>query len=335
MSDNPAPTVFRSAPLLKGGTSVVAVTGGTGFIGGRLVRRLLLEGHSVRVLTRRPVGQADLPGGAELFHGDLADDQDVLDKFVSGADILYHCAAEINDTKKMLAANVDGTRNLARAAQGKIQHWVQLSTVDVYGTHADGVITEETPMAPVNVYEASKAEADAMVVEAAATSGFTYSLLRPSKVYGKGMRNQVLFRLISLLDRGLFFFIGRSGASANYIHVDDVVEGLIRCGSRPAARNREYNISDYCTIEDFVAILSRALGKSVPRWRISESWARTAARMTAFIPHTPLTEQRVNAMVKRAIYSTRRIESELEYQHRVPMDTGLKQLVMAWTENKR
>lgn len=327
-------TGFNSSSMPKNATLIAAVTGGTGFIGGRLVKRLVSEGHSVRILTRQPVTKVDVPDGVEIFQGDLAGELEVLEKFVSGADILYHCAAEINDNEKMLAANVDGARNIARVAAGKIRHWVQLSSADVYGTHADGVITEETPNGPVNVYEESKAAADNVVIEAAEKSGFTYSILRPSKVYGSGMRNRVLFQLVSLMDRGLFFFIGKPGASANYIHVDDVVEGLVRCGSMAAARNRIYNISDYRTLEDFVAIISLALHKPAPRLRIPEGWARVAARVSAFLPNNPLTEQRVNAMVKRATYSTSRIEAELGYQHLVPMEDGLRQLVMAWSENK-
>ncbi|MDD5240758.1 MAG: NAD-dependent epimerase/dehydratase family protein [Sulfuricella sp.] len=314
---------------------IAAVTGGTGFIGGWLVKRLVSKGHSVRILTRRPSAQVDVPDGVEVFQGDLAGDLAVLERFVSGADVLYHCAAEINDSEKMLAANVDGARNLARAAAGKIRHWVQLSSADVYGTHTDGIITEETPNGPVNIYEKSKAEADNVVIEAATKNGFTYSILRPSKVYGPGMRNRVLFQLFSFVDKGLFFFIGRPGASANYIHVDDVVDGLVRCGNMPAARNRVYIISDYRTIEDFVAVIASTLHKSEPRWRVPEYWARMAARMTAFMPH-PLTEQRINAMVKRAIYSTARIEADLGYRHLVPMEDGLRQLVMIWADkNKR
>lgn len=314
---------------------IVAVTGGTGFIGGTLVKRLASEGVTVRVLTRQPVDQVDLPDGVEVFQGDLVGEVEILEQFLSGSDVLYHCAAEINDNEKMLVANVDGAKNLVRAAKGKIRHWVQLSSADVYGTHVDGVINEDTPSGPMNVYEVSKAAADGVVIEAAANGDFTYSILRPSKVYGPGMRNQVLFQLFSLVSRGLFFFIGRPGASANYVHVDDVVEGLLLCGNMPAAKNRVYIISDYRTIEVFVSTIAETLCKRAPRWRIPEHLARMAARMTAFVPHNPLTGQRVNAMVKRATYSTEKLEEELGYRHRVVMEDGVRQLVLAWLENKR
>lgn len=312
---------------------IVAITGGTGFIGRALVLRHLELGDEVRVLTRRSFGEIGLPVTVRLWQDDLVNPVNLL-PFVEGVDVLYHCAAEINDNSKMLAANVKGTKNLVKAAEGIIKHWVQLSSVGVYGTHVSGVITEETQISPVNVYEESKAIADEIVIAASQRNSFTYSILRPSKVYGLGMKNNVLFRLVSIIDRGFFFFIGKPGASANYIHVNDVVEGLIMCGNMLAARNRVYIISDYRTIEDLVAIISRSLHKTVPHFRISEGWARLAARLTAFMPNNPLTEQRVNAMVKRAIYSTERMRVELGYRHSVSMEEGMRELVRAYQKNK-
>lgn len=314
---------------------IVAITGGTGFIGKKLAARLIEQGDTVRLLTRhRSVIPEEFPF-MEMSNCDLVTARTKeLSSILDGVDVLYHCAAENNDSSKMMSTNAEGTRNLACAAKGKIKHWVQLSSVGVYGTHVDGEITERTPIAPVNVYEKSKAEADNVVVEAATRNNFSYSILRPSKVYGLGMSNQVLFQLMSLIDRRFFFFIGKPGASANYIHVDNVVDGLIKCGSMPAARNRIYNISDHRTIEDFVAVISQALHKPAPHLRIPESWARMIAKTTAFIPHNPLTEQRVDALVKRAIYSTAKLEVELGYKHRVLMEDGLSELVEGYKQHE-
>ncbi len=334
MPDDPTMIVPNSFTSLNGDTFVAAVTGGTGFIGGRLVERLVSEGHLVKVLTRSPSSHAETLACTEVFQGDLIRDLDVLDKFVSGADVLFHCAGEINDSNRMFTANVEGTKNLVCAAGGKIRHWVQLSSVGVYGTHVDGVITEETPIAPTDVYEETKAAADHIVVEAATNNSFSYTILRPSDVYGSGMRKRGLFQMISLMDRGLFFFIGKPGASANYIHVDDVVEGLVRCASMPAAASRVYNLSNYCTLEEFVSIMSQALDKPPPWLRIPENWARMFAKVSVFLPNSPLTEKRVNAMVKRAIYSSARIEAELGYRHRACMQESLQQLVKAWYGTK-
>jgi nucleoside-diphosphate-sugar epimerase len=308
----------------------VGVTGGTGFIGSTLVRRLVAEGCNVRLLSRQPDAHKQFPPGVEFIQGDLNASAELLRPFAAGVEVLYHCAAEINDTGKMASTNVEGTRNLANAAAGSVGHWVQLSSIDTYGTQTDGIITEGTPKEELNFYEQTKIEAENIVIQAAAKHGFTYTILRPSKVYGPDMRNALLFKLISLIDRGLFFYIGRPGASANYIHVDDVVEAMILGASKPAARNRDYNVSDYCSMEELVGIISSALGRPTPTWRVSEYLARAAAKMTSFVPRNLLTVQRVNAMVKRARYSTARIEAELGFRPRVSMKDGLEQLVHKW-----
>jgi nucleoside-diphosphate-sugar epimerase len=321
-------SIFRNLSM------IVAITGGTGFIGKKLVARLVEQGDTVRLLTRSSSKLPEMSSLMEIHKCDLATAEiKNLSLILDGVDVLYHCAAENNDISKMLATNMDGTRNLARAAVGKIGHWVQLSSVGVYGTHTCGEITEETQLAPVNIYEASKAAAENIVIETAAKNHFSYSILRPSKVYGPGMTNKVLFQLISLIDSRAFFFVGKPGASANYIYVDDVVEGLIRCGTMPAARNCVYNISDYRTIECFVSIISQVLSKPMPRLRVPENLARILARITAFIPNNPLTEQRVNAMVKSAIYSCEKLKAELGYQHRVCMEDGIRELVFYWKYN--
>jgi nucleoside-diphosphate-sugar epimerase len=80
------------------------------------------------------------------------------------------------------------------------------------------------------------------------------AILRPSNVFGPGMLNQSILQMIQTIERGIFFFIGRRGASANYVHVSNVVDALILCG-RSAADGRTYNISDWCTMEDFVGAI--------------------------------------------------------------------------------
>jgi nucleoside-diphosphate-sugar epimerase len=313
----------------------VAITGGTGFIGSTLVRRLSVEGYNIRLLIRQPdVGQS-LPSGVEVFPGALDSTTETLRTFLHGVDVLYHCAAEIYDASKMVSTNVEGTRNLALAAAHTVRHWVQLSSIDTFGTQTVGVITETSPRGKLNLYEETKIIAEQVVAQLAVSGGYSYSILRPSKVYGPEMRNQLLYKLISLIDRGHFFFIGRPGASANYVHVDDVVAGLILCGSHARARNRDYNLSNYCSLEELVTIIASTLDRPTPRWRIAEGLTRTLAMMTCFVPNNPLTPMRVNALVKRARYSTVRIETELGYSNGVSMKAGVQQLVHKWQENVR
>ena len=313
---------------------IVAITGGTGFIGRKLVLRHLERGDEVRVFSRRSLNESGLPDSVRWCRGNLID-HDGLHAFVDKADVLYHCAGEIRETTGMETLHVEGTQNLIEAANGKIGRWVQLSSVGVYGSLEKGVITETTALNPGGEYEITKTKSDLLVTDAANRGGFSHSILRPSNVFGAEMPNQSLFAMISMIDRGIFFFIGKPGASANYIHVDNVVEGLIACGTKPQAAGRIYNLSDICTMEHFVAVITDALGCTAPRIRIPKLLAQLVGITMGKIPGFPLTQARVNALSLRSSYPVTRIQQELGYQHIVSMEDGLRELAKEYKQRSR
>ncbi|WP_158526751.1 NAD-dependent epimerase/dehydratase family protein [Metapseudomonas furukawaii] len=313
---------------------IIAITGGTGFIGERLVRRHLELGDTVRVLSRKPVqSRASIKEEVTTFCGDLADDDCDLTEFVSGVDILYHCAGEVRNPTLMHALHIDGTSRLIAAAAGNIGRWVQLSSVGAYGPVADGIVTEETLPAPVGPYEVSKTVSDELVMKASVNGDFCCSILRPSNVYGPTMRNQSLFQLITMINRGLFFYIGKPGSLANYIHVDNVVDALVLCGHSKVDKTQVYNLSDSCTLEFMVERVSDLLGRRPPRIRVPELCARAVAGLMSGMPRFPLSQSRINALTVRASYSTDRISKELGYSHNIGLDEGLSQMVAAWRGN--
>lgn len=306
---------------------LVSLTGGRGFIGARLVRRLIAQGVKLRILGRRR--SPDVPAGVEFIEGDLTLPNTDLIRFVDGADVVCHCAGEIRDEGKMQAVNVEGTRRLISAARHRVGRWVQLSSVGAYGPVHSGRVTEECPEAPTGEYERTKTAADFLVRDSAIRGDFAAVIVRPSIVYGPAMRNRSLFQLIRAIDSGLFCFVGPPGASANYIHVDNVVDALIRSAATPQADGRTYIVSDHCTLEDFVGMIAACLGRPAPRFRIPTWVARSAVFAGGWIPGFPLTASRVRALTCRAVYSTHRIETELGYAPLISMEEGLRQMVDA------
>lgn len=303
----------------------IAITGGTGFIGRRLVAYHLERGDRVRLLSRRPA--AGLDGGAEVLVADLADPAADLTRFVDGADVLYHCAAQLADETRMFAVHVEGARRLAAAATGRIRRWVQLSSVGVYGPCRSGAVDERTPEAPAGIYETTKAQADAVVTDVARAGAFEHVLLRPTIVYGPDMPNRSLFRLIDAIARGRFFFIGPPGAMVNYVHVSGVVAALAACATRPEARGQTYILSDNQPIERAVGIIASALGRPAPRLRLPLAPVLLAARLLGWLPGFPLTESRVRALSRQVAYDGSRIENELGYRHPVDLARGLGEMV--------
>lgn len=309
---------------------IVAITGGTGFIGAYLVGRHLERQDTVRILTRGTDNPSGLPAGADPYVGDLTGDPRSLIPFVEDVDILYHCAGEVQNESLMESVHVGGTYNLLQAARGRIGRWVQLSSTGVYGPQHSGLITEDAPLAPQGIYEVTKAQADRLVVQAAKEGWAEFVILRPTNVFGPGMRNKSLYQLISILNRGLFFFIGSQGASANYIHVANVVEALYLCAISAEAVDGTYIVSDWRSIEQFVATICRALGRPAPRVRLHEAIVRAAAHATGILPGSLLTTTRVDALTTRVRYPIHKIQAELNYREVISMEDGLSQLVASW-----
>ncbi|MGR9087538.1 MAG: NAD-dependent epimerase/dehydratase family protein [Gammaproteobacteria bacterium] len=309
---------------------IAAVTGGRGFIGRKLVEALSARGDRVRVLTRRNVG-GDFPG-VDYVRGDLTSPDTDLGAFLDGADVLYHCAGEVGDVRLMREVHVRGTERLLLAARGRIGRWVQLSSVGAYGPVKVGKITESCPEAPVGDYETTKTEGDALVRAAGEAGDFAAVVLRPSIVYGPTMTNRSLFQLIGAVERGWFMFIGKPGASANYIHVDDVVRALLLSGDHANAAGRTYVVSDYCTIEQFIGLIAKRLGRRIPGFRLPEPAMRAAVLLGRHVPKFPLTEGRIRALTNFAWYSDECICRELGYIRSVSMESGIAQMVEQWRQ---
>ncbi|HVK55277.1 MAG TPA: NAD-dependent epimerase/dehydratase family protein [Burkholderiales bacterium] len=302
---------------------IVAITGGTGFIGAKLVAAHLSRGDIVRVLTRRQNMEA--PAGVQKFVGDLANPSFDPSAFVEGADVVYNCAGELRDPGRMRGVHVEGAQRLLAAFNGH-GRWVQLSSVGAYGPQRAGVVTEDTELRPQGEYEVTKTEADALV-ENAGRRGLDCVILRPSNVFGAGMPNQSLYQMARMVSRGLFFYVGAPGALANYIHVDNVIHALMLCATHKDASGRTYILSDECNLEAFIGAMAGILQRRRPFLRLPESIVRAMARAGKILPAFPLTASRIDALTNRAKYSTERIARELGYRHRLSIEEGLIEML--------
>lgn len=310
----------------------VSVTGATGFLGASLVRFHLRRGDSIRVLARDPRAAERLFPSARVFHGDLKAAQAIPADFVAEADVLYHCAAEMHDERDVWLTNVAGTRALARLAAGKVGRWVQASSASVYGAVRDGVVTEDSPIQPDSAYGRTKAEAEAAVLAEAAAGGFEAVVVRPSNIFGPGMRSGALFKLFSMIRRGWFCFIGQPGAVMNYIHVDNVASGLALSATSDAAGGRVYNLSQQISIEQLAAIAADEMGVREPRFRMPEAPMRVLASLFERVAGSPLTHRNLDALTQRAHYASERIARDLGYNAPVNLETGLRELVKSWLQ---
>ena len=155
----------------------------------------------------------------------------------------------------------------------------------------------------------------------------TYTILRPSNVFGTKMTNQSLRRLIELVKRQLFFYVGRPGAITTYVHVDDVVAALIICAVEPRAKDQIYNLSSDCILEDIVKHIASLLGVRQPWLRIPEPLINIPLGLLSSLLKSWVNVPSLNVLLLRTRYPAQKIESELGFKFSKPLPAGIEDLV--------
>jgi nucleoside-diphosphate-sugar epimerase len=241
----------------------VLVTGATGFIGGRLVERLVLgEGARVRALVSsyaRCAPIARFP--VELVRGDLLERRSIAEA-ASGCEVVFHCAYGNRGTpEERRRVNVDGTANVLVSAAAAKARVVHLSSQMVYGVREKGEIDENTPRRRSGrTYGDSKLEAEEHVLRAA-EEGQPVTVLQPTAVYGP----HAPVWTVNVLERmraGRVPLIDGGEGTCNAVYVDDVVSAMILAATSPAALGECFLISaaEPVTWREFYARYEAMLG---------------------------------------------------------------------------
>ncbi len=214
------------------------VTGGSGFVGGALVRRLARDGWSVRALARSDSAAAKVQAaGATAVPGELSDPP-ALRAGAAGCDVAFHAAAALGAWGDMAAferGNVGGTRNVLAAARGAgVRRFVHVGTEAALMAGAPLVAADErTPLqldspAP---YPATKARAEAEVLAANRDGEFETIAIRPRFVWGAG-DTTLLPVLVEQARSGKLAWIGGGRQLTSTSHIDNTVEGLVLAADR-------------------------------------------------------------------------------------------------------
>ena len=254
----------------------VAVTGAAGYIGSRLVGRLLRAGHEVLALDREAPAE---PGMARFIRCDLCDPDAYADA-LAGVDLLCHLAAAKGDwgisDAEYRRDNVTATGTLLGCARrAGIRNWIFYSTVSVLGP-SDTALDERAPRRPANPYGATKAECEALLEAYAREEPAARVLvLRPSVVFGQGNPwNTNIFRLIDAIERRRFVMIGRGGEVKTTSYIDNLLDAheflMERRARRPLAGVEVFHYVDEPgeTTAELVAQIYRLLGRRQPTFRL-------------------------------------------------------------------
>ena len=267
----------------------VLVTGGTGFVGSHLVRRLLDHGAEVRCLARqssRLDNLKDLP--IEIIRGDLRD-LDSLRPAVKGVRAVYHCAADYRlwcaDPREMYESNVGGSRNVMQAAfDESVERVVYTSTVGALGLNDDGrPANEDTPVEisdMIGHYKRSKFLAEEEVRSWVAR-GLPVVIVNPSTPVGElDIKPTPTGKIIVDFLKGKMF--GYVDTGMNLIDVRDCAEGHVLAAERGRVGERYILGGHNLTLKEMFDLLARVTDVGSPKTQVPHWVAETYARLENF-----------------------------------------------------
>jgi nucleoside-diphosphate-sugar epimerase len=315
------------------------VTGGSGFIGGALIRRLVADRWDVHALVRSEASAQKVTAlGAHAIAGDLAD----LPSMAVGAqycEVAFHCAAHLGDwgsRAEFERGNVQGTRNaLAAARQAGVRRFVHVGTEAAL--LAGEPLIEVDERAPLRfdspaLYSSTKARAEAAVIEAN-QNGLETVVVRPRFVWGRG-DTTLLPVMTEMVRAGRFAWIGGGRHRTSTTHVDNVVHGLL-LGAERGAPGGVYFVTDGTPVvfRDFVTRLLATQGVTphgrslpAPVARAVATVGETAWRLLPLPGRPPLTRLAVWVSALETTIDITRARTELGYAPVRTIEDGLEEL---------
>ncbi|HUI80060.1 MAG TPA: NAD(P)-dependent oxidoreductase [Bryobacteraceae bacterium] len=312
----------------------VFVTGGSGFVGSHVVRRLADDGYRVRMLVRRPGSAAPHPS-VEFVTGDLTQAPS-YQSALAGAAAVIHAALTDN-----LAHDVEATVELRnRSAQAGVRKFLHLSTISVYGNPLEGTITEDMPPIQVNDPYALTKLAIEERLKADSSMAETV-ILRLGCVYGPG-GGWWTDGLLNLMKRGRLILVNHGAGTANLIHVLDIAAMVPLLLARSNPPCEVFNVTDGTPVNWSVYFreLERLLGRSATV-SMSEAEARAYGKnwLHPSLPRRvirklqgarfihPLDDRGIAGFVSRAGYSNQKACQLLGFRPVYTLESGMRTIL--------
>ncbi len=312
------------------------VTGATGFIGSVLARDLLGRRHRVRALVLE--GEDALPleeMGVEVRRGDLLK-RDTLKGLCDGIDTVFHCAARVTDwgTRRQFYESIlDTTRNLIDEAAGHAARFVYVSSIAALGmgTHLKGVKETDPPRKSGVPYNDAKVDAEKLCRDYHGGGRISCTIVRPANVTGPGsvwvrdiVERMKSFTGVPLIDGGRH--------SSSLVHVESLVDGIMRAGTMEHAAGCTYHFRDDWEVswKRYISDLGSFIGAR-PRGSLPFRVAWGAATVLEGISNifrlrSPLTRLAVGIMGRDNDFDTSRARKELGWRTTVPYESAMRSI---------
>lgn len=313
----------------------ILVTGGTGFTGKALVRRLIDMGHQVVALDyKEGLKTREIRDwGAEVILGSVTD-MDVVRRAVQGVEVVHHVAAAFREMdvpeSYYFDVNVNGTRNVFQAALDEgVRKVISCSTCGVHGNVDHPPAGEDAPIQPADYYQRTKWEAEPVALEFY-QRGVNTTILRPAAIYGPGDPER-FFLIFKRVAKGTFPMFGNGKTLYHPLYVDNLVDAFVLAMEDGKGDGEAYLIADeqYLEIEDLVRRVGRALGIDVkiphyPIWPVVAVGhvVEKACKPFGIVP--PIFPRRVDWYRQNRAFRIDKARRDLGYQPRVGIDEGLR-----------
>jgi nucleoside-diphosphate-sugar epimerase len=320
----------------------VALTGASGYTGGRLVDALLARGTRVRALVRAPRDWPPLRArGVEVVPGDLRDGEAVA-RLVEGAEAVLHVAAVYRTAGHPDAyyreVHVAGTgRLLEAAARSGVRRFVHTSTVGVHGDVGTATADESSPFGPGDIYQRTKVEGEQLAVSFGRARGLPVTVVRPAAIYGPGETR--LLKLFRAIARGRYAIVGSGRPHYHLVYIDDLVRGFLLALDRPEAAGEAFILAGPRSVSqsELAALIAEATGGRVLPLRIPAAplqWAGSLCEAVC-IPlrlEPPIHRRRVDFWTKHRSFSIEKARRLLGYEPQVDVEDGIRRTVAAYRE---
>ena len=315
------------------------VTGGTGFIGGRMVDRLLDDGWEVCALVRSPERAARIrERGAVLIPGDVTEPETFSDA-IAGSDAVFHLAAYyalgVSDREEMMRINVGGTEAVLRAAgKASVPRIVHCSSIAALGSGPHGSVGDETREHHgdfPSIYEESKWFAHE-IAAGLVKEGLPIVSVMPAAVYGPGDVSFISV-LLGLYARRRLVVCSFRDAMASWVHVDDVVDGMVRAADKAPPGETYVLGGDNESIGGLLERLAPYTGIKPPRVWVPDWIARASMPLSPLfsrlLKQAPGAVRDGTKLLGGSIaFSSAKAERDFGYRFR-PIEEGLPSYVEA------
>ncbi len=313
----------------------VLVTGGTGFTGKALVKRLLEESYNVVALDYKEhlKTQEIRDWGAKVIIGSVTDKK-VVEEAMEGVDIVQHLAAAFREMDVPESfydeVNVGGTKNVLEAAyKAGVKKFINTSTCGVHGNIDNPPADENAPIQPADYYQKTKYKAEPIVAEYA-KKGMKTVIIRPAAIYGPGDPER-FFMLFKRVAKGKFPMFGSGKTFYHPLYIDNLTDAYMLAMEGDKGVGGTYLIADeeYVEIEDLVRRIGKAMNLDVkiPHYPITPLIAaghvcETICKPLGITP--PIFPRRVDWYRQNRAFKIDRAKRDLGYKPRVGLDEGLR-----------